>query len=263
MLLVLTSITLITLDFRGFAPLERARSGVLSALSPVGDAAGRVFRPLGDAWDGAFEQGSLAEENAQLRQEIDELRGQVLANDIAQQSLRQLLEQADLPFVGELETVQAQVVSGAVANFDRTIEIDRGTSSGVRDGMAVVTGGGLVGKVVQASGDRAVVELLSGGGFQVAFTIVGSNVIGTARGQGDGGSLRGTVDVSSPVEPGEILVTDGIGGRSTFPQGLPVGTVTDVRNDDGSMIKELDVQMLADLSDLRFVRVVLWEPAPL
>ena len=45
-----------------------------------------------------------------------------------------------------------------------------------------------------------------------------------------------------------------------FPQGLPIGTVTGRATDEGSLEQQLDVQMLADLSDLTFVSVVLWEP---
>ena len=37
-------------------------------------------------------------------------------------------------------------------------------------------------------------------------------------------------------------------------------TVTNVQPNDGSLDQNLDVQMLADLSDLTFVSVVLWEP---
>jgi rod shape-determining protein MreC len=260
-LLILTSITLITLDFRGFEPLERVRSAVLSAFAPVGDATAGIFRPLGDAWDGAFQQGSLADENERLRQELDDARGQLRSNEIAGQSLEQLLELADLPFVGDLARVQADVVSGAVSNFDPTVEIDKGSDDGITPGMAVVTGQGLVGKVAGVSADRSVVQLLSGGKFRVGFSVVGTSVIGTAQGSGDSTDLGGTVDRNGAVATGQVVVTDGIGDRSTFPRGLPVGTITAVEHDPGALHQDLVIQMLADLSDLTYVSVVLWEPA--
>jgi hypothetical protein len=43
---------------------------------------------------------------------------------------------------------------------------------------------------------------------------------------------------------------------------LPIGTVTDVSGDEGSLDQTLDVRMLAELSDLTFVSVVVWEPVP-
>ena len=122
-----------------------------------------------------------------------------------------------------------------------------------------MTNRGFIGRVVETSSDRAVVELLSSGDLRVAFSIVGTNVLGLARGLADGERLSATTDVDQFVLPGQILVTSGL-ERARFPQGLPIGTVTGVRADESSLEQELDVQMLADLSDLTFVSVVLWEP---
>jgi rod shape-determining protein MreC len=151
------------------------------------------------------------------------------------------------------------VVSGAVANFDETLEIDKGENDGIKVGMAVVTGRGFIGRVVSTAPDRAVIQLLSSGRFSVAFSIVGTNVLGDATGVGEGTQLRATTDANPFVLPGQILVTSGL-ERALYPQGLPIGIVTDVRGDAGSRELELQVQMLADLSDLTFVSVVLWEP---
>jgi rod shape-determining protein MreC len=258
-LLILTSITLLTLDFRGFAPLNSARSAVLDAFEPVGNFASDTLRPVGDAWNGAFDYDNVKNENDQLRQRIDELEGQITSGDVAKQSLQQLLEQVDIPFVGDIPTASARVVSGAVANFDHEIEIDKGTNAGIKEGMAVVTGRGLIGRVAITSPDRSRVELLSSGDFKVAFSVVGTNVLGEAQGLADGTRLTATTDVGRIVLPGQILVTSGL-ARSRFPQGLPIGTVTNVRTDEGALEQQLDVQMLADLSDLTFVSVVLWEP---
>jgi rod shape-determining protein MreC len=259
-LLILTSITLLTLDFRGFTPLNSVRSAVLDAFEPVGNFASDTLRPVGDAWNGAFDYDNVKSENEALRQRVDELEGQITSGDVAKQSLQQLLEQVDIPFVGDIPTAGARVVSGAVANFDRTIEIDKGENAGIKTGMAVVTGRGLIGRVATTSADRATVELLSSGAFTVGFSVVGTNVLGEVRGLADGVHLSATTDMGRIVLPGQILVTSGL-ARSRFPQGLPIGTVTNVQGNDGSLDQQLDVQMLADLSDLTFVSVVLWEPA--
>lgn len=258
-LLILTSITLLTLDFRGFTPLNSVRSAVLDAFEPVGNFASDTLRPVGDAWNGAFDYDNVKTENEQLRQQVDDLEGQITSGDVAKQSLQQLLEQVDIPFVGDIPTAGARVVSGAVANFDRTIEIDKGENAGIRTGMAVVTGRGMIGRVGTTSADRATVELLSSGAFTVGFSVVGTNVLGTVRGQADGVHLSASTDMGSIVLPGQILVTSGL-SSSRYPQGLPIGIVTAVNGDDGSLDRHLDVRMLADLSDLTFVSVVLWEP---
>jgi rod shape-determining protein MreC len=259
-LLVLTAVTLLTLDFRGFGPLNSARSAVLDAFAPVGDTAGGVLEPVRDAWNGATGYDELAGENDELRQRVDELEGQLTDNQIARDSFRQLLEQNDISFIGDVPSVKARVVSGAVSNFDATLEIDKGTSAGIQRGMPVVTGRGLIGRIAEVGDDRAVVELLSGGSFFVGFSVVGTNVLGTVRGQGEGGRLAATVDGDDVVERGQIVLTSGVQG-SQFPQGIPIGTIGRVDATPGALEQQLEVEMLADTNDLAFVTVLLWQPS--
>ncbi len=259
MLLVLTSLTLLTLDFRGFGPLESARSSVLSLFSPVGDLASKMFSPVGDAWNSTFHHDELIAENERLRAEVDELSGMVTADQVARQSLQQLLEQADIPFVGDIPTVRATVVSGAVSNYAETIEVDKGSDAGIEVGMPVITGRGMIGRVVRVSGNRSVVQLLSDGKSKVGFSIAGTNILGIVSGTGEGTRLRAEVDAKRDVQPGQILVTSGVEG-SYFPQGIPIGTVTSVGEPSGGTYRDLDVQMFATLSDLNYVSVVIWKP---
>ena len=229
-LLILTSITLLTLDFRGFTPLNSVRSAVLDAFEPVGDFASDTFEPVSNAWNGAFDYDNVQSENEALRQRVDELEGQITSGDVAKQSLQQLLEQVNIPFVGDIPTASARVVSGAVANFDQTIEIDKGDNAGIKRDMAVVTGRGLIGRVVETSSDRAVVELLSSGR---SHGRVQHRRHQRAR---RGAAVWQTVSVSTATtdvdqhrparpDPGDERART----RRRFPQGLPIGTVTSVR----------------------------------
>jgi rod shape-determining protein MreC len=261
-LLVLTSITLLTLDFRGFGPIDAVRSRALSVFSPVGDATAGLFKPVGNLWHGALQYDDLKRQNDELQAQVDELNGQITSGDVAKQSLQQLLEQAHLPFVGDLPTARARVVSGSVANFDDTIEIDKGSNDGIKVNMPVVVGTGLVGSVVRVADDRSVIKLITDPSFNVGISVVGSTVNsapvqGSAHGQGSGRPLRASLDAGAPVRPGQILVTAGVtGGR--FPADLPVGTVASVSDDQGTLQTSLDIEPLANLNDLTYVSVVLW-----
>ncbi len=74
------------------------------------------------------------------------MKSKIAAGPVAEQSNQQLLEQANLPFVGNLTTVRAPVVSGAIANFDDTIQIGKGSRERhPQVDMPVVVGTGLVG----------------------------------------------------------------------------------------------------------------------
>lgn len=260
-LLVLTSLTLVTLDFRGFGPIDSARQAALSVFAPVGDAGSSLFRPIGNFWHGAFEFDDLKRQNDELQAKNDELSGRVTSGDVAKETNQQLLAILGLPPVGDQPTATARVVSGSVANFDDTIEIDKGENAGIHKGMPVRSGNGLVGTVVRVSGDRSVVKLITDNSFQVAFAVVGRPDRGIARGQGSDHQLTGTLETTADVRPGQILVTTEVPG-GLFPPDISIGTIASVSTDNGVLQKRVTIDLLADLHNLTYVSVVLWTGAP-
>ncbi len=260
-LLVLTAITLLTLSGRGFGPLDSLRSAVGSGLSPVGDAASWVFRPLSNAWDAAFSQNDAEKENQRLQEENDRLRGEVTQSAVATQQLQELLQLVGIPFVGDTPVVHTRVVAGTAGNFGDTIELDKGTAAGIQNGMPVITGQGLIGRVRLAGENRSTVELISGGGFKIGFLVIGTSAVGVAEGSGNPQVLQGTnVDISQNVELGQIAVTAGLRG-SSFPPNIPVGTITSVRPDEAARQTRVDITLLASTRDLTYADVVLWKAA--
>jgi len=209
-LLLLSAVLLLTLDGRGSGPIQSVRSAVLTVLSPLGDAASTVVSPFRNAWNSAFDQGDLKEENNALREENDRLKGAITANSIAKEQLQQLLQLVGIPFVGDTPVVHTRVVSGAVGNFGDRLELDKGSSSGIERNMPVVTGEGLIGKVIEVGENRSIVSLLSSGTFKVGFSVVGTAAIGIAQGTGSDGSLRGAnIDSRQAVTVGAITATSG------------------------------------------------------
>lgn len=260
-LLVVTAVALLTLDGRGSGPIGTIRSGVVEVLTPVGSAASAVTRPLREAWASAFDFGDTKAQNEALREENDRLKGEVVANSIAKEQLQQLLQLVGIPFVGNTPVVHTRVLTSGPGNFGSTVELDRGASSGIQRNMPVVTGQGLIGKVVEVSDSRSVVSLVSSGSFSIGFSVIGTSAVGLARGTGSDSSIRGSnIDSRKGVEIGQIAVTSGLAG-SPFPPNLPVGTLTSVRSNDASLESTVDISLFASLNDLVYADVVLWTPA--
>jgi rod shape-determining protein MreC len=258
-LLLLTAVTLLTLDVRGFAPLDSARSGVMAVLAPVGDVASNVFEPVGERWDAAFNSDQIQAENEELRRRVDELEGQMTNGQVAQESLRQVLTQLGIPFVADYSTVTAKVVSGGVGNFDTTIDIDKGSRVGIAKGMPAVTGRGLIGRVDQVSDGRTRIQLITDPSMKVGFQVVGTAVRGIAQGTGESGELVGEIDPKEQVAVGQTIVTSGTEG-SPYPADIPIGTITQIDRDDATGSQRLTIAMADDLSDLTFASVVLYPP---
>jgi rod shape-determining protein MreC len=258
-LLVLTAVTLLTLDFRGFGPLERAQSTARDLLSPVRTGVMAVTSPIGDALHGIVDYGSLEDENARLRSELEELRGSRLQDEAASETLARLQEELELPTLENVTTKVAQVVAGPSGNFeDDVVEINKGSSSGLREGMAVVTNAGLVGKLVRVDRSHSVVELVSAADFAVGVRI--GDEVALARGTGSSTTLRATEGLSSdnPVQVDDPVLTNG-GAGSTFPPGVAVGRVASIDKRTGAPV--VTVALEADVENLDYVTVLVYEPS--
>ena len=259
LLLVLVSITLLALGGTD-GPLRPVRSAAETVLAPVGSAVGAVTGAIGDAWQGAFGGDDLAAENERLAQRVEELEGREASGEAARRELDQLASDLDLDAVGSLDTVIARVVSTGAGNFDTGIELDRGSNDGLRQGMPVMAGPGLVGRVVSVTADRAVVQPVSDPSFAVGVRIVGGPGLGVLEGQGSPTrALARSFDQDVAIAAGDLLVTSGT-ARSLYPPDLLVGEVLSVREDAVGLEQQAEVELAARVGELRYVSVILWEP---
>lgn len=260
LLLVLTSITIITLDFRAEGGVFSAlRSGALQVLGPVGDAAGAVASPVGDVFGAIVNYSDLEAENDRLRDQLAEARGAALRSADLQRELEELGDLLELDFATDIPAVAARVVSVGDSNFADTVELDRGSDHGVAEGMPVISGSGLVGRVTRVAPNRSVVLLVTDSTFNVGVRFLGSGDVGVARGAGRGEPLTvDLVEADTEVAADELVVTSGL-QQSVFPAGIPVGTVRSSGLPPGALQQDVDLDPVADLRRLAFVRVLQWD----
>jgi len=255
-LIVLTAVTLITLDVRGAGPISAVRGGAHDVVNPIAGAFDTVFSPVGDWIDGVTSAASLKDENARLRRRLDAARGQRATARAATAENKELKKLLDLPFVEDANSIAALVVEGAPSNFEFTVQIGTGESDGVGVDMPVVTGAGLVGRVLEVSRDRATVLLIKDPESGVGVKIEKSGTTGVVKGRGDSNTVRADfVDPKAEVTKGEIVYTSGQ-QNSPFPAAIPVGTVSKVTNTRGDLQQDILVKPLVDFSRLDYVKVL-------
>jgi rod shape-determining protein MreC len=221
LLLLLTSVLLVTIDLRGNAVFDAARSGFAVVFSPLESAAEVITRPVTDAWRGITEYDDLVAENQRLQQQIDAQRGAEIAARNALVENQQLLALNDLESVASLPSVTAKVVGRSPNNLDQTIEIDRGSDDKVEVGMAVVNEAGLVGKVTRVTPQTSIVMLVTDPSYTITVKILAEE------------SVTPTTSVESTV-PSGIGVDDLASTTTTVPTttappivgGTPIGAAT-------------------------------------
>jgi rod shape-determining protein MreC len=262
-LLVLTSITLITLDTRGgdSGVGGRVRNAARDVFAPVQDGVDRVLQPIEDWWDGVTRAGEIKAENKRLRKQVFAREGRLKAAQASIDEIDELKRLADLPIARELKSVTAQIILGSPGNFESTVALNKGTDDGIVVDQPVVSGLGLLGRVARASGKRATVLLLTDRDSGVSVRDARSNVRGIINGRPDSELQRvDLVPSPSDVRAGDILVTEGT-ESGPFPPGIPVGRIVSVRQRPGDLQARITVRLFADASRTEFVRVLEW-PIP-
>jgi rod shape-determining protein MreC len=262
--LVLAALTLVTIDARssGSGVTEHIRARFHDAFAPLQRGTHSVLRPIGDFFTGALDYGSLRQENQRLRAQVAGLEAQSVQATAEQSSAQQLFALQKLPFVGSIPTVSVAVIDNGSSNFENTVTVDKGTSSGLAVGQPVVAAGGLVGSVEEVSSKTATIVLLSDPTFAVGVRLDAVNV-GTAQGIGRGDPLRVTVVTTGQTPPklakGQAVVTSGL-NLEKFPPNIPVGRVASFTKEPGAAEPDITLTPFAHLGQLAFLEVLIWAP---
>jgi rod shape-determining protein MreC len=268
-LLVLASLAMITVYFRESpnGGLHDFQSAASSVLRPFEIAASRVARPFEDAWNWTADVFHAKSENEKLRQQVEDLRQQaILASQAVEDrnALRKLLGVKRARAYEDLArtAVTAEVISNPVSQFDQTMVIAAGRSSGIRVYDAVITERGLVGQVTKALRDTALVTLLTDKESAVTAKDQQTGAIGIVRhSQGPEDLLfLDSVYKDKLVNTGDVVVTAGKqSGKklsSFYPRGIPIGQVTKVGQTDVDPFQDVQLMPFVDFTSLDYVLVL-------
>ena len=244
-------------------PLKSVQTGAMEVLAPIEEGANKALKPLrdlfgwfGDTWDAKDERDALRKERDQLLAEVTKLQGADAEND----ELRGLLEYSQNASLDAYAPVTAQVYSRSYSTWYSTIEINKGSSDGVRPDQPVINDVGLVGKVKSVSDGNAVVMLLSDADFGVSALAAQANQPGSIQpvAGSPGELLLDLVPEAKEVRTGDSIVTAGTVSErlpSPVPEGILIGTVKRIEG-EGELDRTIHVEPAADLRSLDFVQVL-------
>lgn len=255
-LLLLTAFTLTALDFNTArtGPLAIVRRGIDRIFGPVERTVGGAASRVGNALGGLPRLGSYQSDNKRLQRDNDRLRGLLASRDGLQCQVDQLNALLRLVSYSQYRTVPARVVAvGASGGFEWIATIDAGSRDGLKEGMSVVTGAGLVGRTTEVSARTSRVLLLADPQFQVGGTLIGQSALGIATGHGSGPMTYSLASTRSVVRKGAVLLTT---GSDTYAPGIPIGTVTNVTPDTNAISRTATIAPFVDVSSLDLVGVI-------
>ena len=227
--LLLTTVLLLTLDLRGNPVIDAGRDGFTQVMRPVETATGVITNPIERIWHGITRYDDLERENIALQEQVDRLKGTQAAAEAAVIEGQELQALYSLPSLSGIDTEVARVVGYAANNLDQVIEINKGSSSGIEVGMAVVNQAGLVGKVTQVTRSSARVMLVTDGRYSVAVKV--TSALG-------GDDAIPTNTSPSGLTPSEIEAAGTTTTTTTTVPSLPGPVVPGLTLPDGSPVPD-------------------------
>ena len=225
------------------------RSVVVSTIGVFQDAFSFIPNPVALK----SENSSLRDLNAQLSFEVQKSRQSSIEND----KLRSLLQ---FKTIAKLPLLPAEVVGKTIGSIRSYITINRGTRSGVAQGMAVMTDRGLVGVVASVSDNFSIVSIIKNRDIRVAARLESSRLDGVVYWEDDEILVMKNLPKTYDVQFGEIVVTSEYSTK--YPPNIPIGKVTGTYNDPNSLFATLKIQSFAQFETLEQVFVVTTLPNP-
>jgi rod shape-determining protein MreC len=250
---IVVGLACVVLDTR-FHALEGLRSGLSVLLQPVREAT-RAPTVV------ASELGGFFTRHRTLQKERDALlaeqRRQRLALDTAADLAR---ENAELRAMLALErlpghkAVAASLLYQGHDWFAQRITLDRGARAGLRGGLPVIDGTGLVGQVIRVYPDTSEVMLASNSEQLTPVYIERTGQRGLAAGSGQGRMELRYMPIHADVRAGDRLLTSGI--DRVYPSGIPVARVLRVTQPQAGPYLRIECAPLAGLDRARSVLVM-------
>lgn len=198
------------------------------------------------------------QENQHLKARLDEfasVKAEVTDLRSENEELNALLgKEEDLR---DYNPIQATVIARNPDQWEEKIILNKGSSSGVKENMAVMTAQGLIGKVLLTTPFNSTVELVStqNPNYRVSAMVLGGekDVFGLIEGYDTERRelLLKRIDAAIDIKVGQQVVSSGLGG--IFPKGIVVGEITEVAIDEFGLTKLAYIKPAADFSLLNHV----------
>ncbi len=221
-------------------PAQRAGSGLFSRLGVISAGVGRVIR--------------AARVNRNLEDKLELLSRRVVRLQEVERENKTLRDLLQLKRKGSFQGVAARVIGRDVRHWYQSVLIDKGLLEGVRLESAVVSGQGVVGKVIEAAPHSSRVLLIVDQNSRVGGVVQDSRLSGIVEGFSTRSCRINYLPRRSRIEAGELVLSSGLG--RIYPPGLLIGTIRRVYPEKFGLYQYADLEPATDFDRLEEVLVL-------
>jgi rod shape-determining protein MreC len=236
------------------APVVQTAEGVIISLTaPVMNGLNYVGNSLERLWLGYFYLVGARKENVELKRQLQEYAQKEVRYREALLLARRLEALLDLKKQLALPITGARVVAYDPSQWSRCVIVDTGKSEGITVGLPVLSGDGIVGRIVKTYPNYAKVMLIVDRNSGADAMVQRTRVRGILQGKGGNRCSLEYVPKNADVEVGDLILASGLGG--IYPAGQVFGRVTQVDKKTHGPFQEIMVTP-GNLSALEEVLIV-------
>lgn len=170
------------------------------------------------------ENDELKSKNSKLEETLRELETIKAEN----QTLKEYMDLTKK--YSDYKTVAGDVISRDISNYSKTIVINCGTKSGIKEKMTVISSEGLVGYVISATDTTSKVQTIVDSSSNTSSIISSTRDSVVCKGLLEqNNNLKAVyIPTDATIAQGDSVETSGLGG--IYPKGIHIGTVSRVVN---------------------------------
>ena len=233
-----------------------AAMAVVSPLMRATSAVGGAFRGFVDYFT---EFDRLKEENKVLSDRVKELEGELYNAELLEKENEWMRAYLGAKRANpEYSYCDANLIGSESGGFISTFTLDKGSASGIKVGMPVITDDGIVGRVREVGLTFCRVSTIINYDSSIGAYIERSGEVGLVNGdyerRRDGNCVLEYLKFDADVEVGDRIFSSGLG--SVYPRGLYIGEVTEVTGDAFSHTKIAVVKPAAEFKKLTKVMII-------
>lgn len=197
-----------------------------------------------------YENEKLRKQNAQLMLEINKIREYGIENG----ELKNLLSLKDTV---SYYVIPATIISKSFSPDQTTFSINQGKKEGIKEGMAVITGEGLVGIIEQSSEDFSLIRTLKHVNFRVVVKDQRSRFQGILHWSGSQ-LIISNLPKTAEIKLGDRIITSEL--SSFIGQPFPIGIVKKIINPDEGYFNNVLVKPFVEIEKIEHVFIVAAVP---
>jgi len=198
----------------------------------------------------------LIQQVAVLEQELQGAKQEVAA--LSEKVNPMDVQRFEAAYPNPYSFIPAQVVNNQVAMMDNNyITLNRGSLSGIKKDMGVLSPNGIVGVVISVSPHFSRVIPILNPKYQPSCKIKETNFFGTLSWDGKDPQYSSLKELPQHAEfnIGDTIVTSGF--SAVFPEGVPVGTIENTFKSKGENYNSVRVKLFTNFSALSEVLIAV------